>query len=118
MKPIIFLLLTASIGVTLTPTHLSATDVTSWRNGGNGLYPHANPATNWNDPSAILWEVETPDWGNATPLIIGKRLIYTVEPTTLICLDAATGPQLWEVSIFRTISGSREIHLREFIPMC
>lgn len=91
-KPILYLSAILSIQV------LTANDVTSWRNGGNGLYPDANPATNWNDPSAILWEVEAADWGNAAPLIIGNRLLYTAEPTALICLDAATGQQLWEVS--------------------
>lgn len=94
MHPKQFLFLAAILSIQA----LTAKDVTSWRNGGNGLYPHATPAINWDDPGTILWEVETPDWANATPLIIGNLLIYTVEPTTLICLDASTGKQLWEVS--------------------
>lgn len=73
-------------------------DVTSWRNGGKGLYPDARPAIDWNNPDSILWKIDTPVWGNACPLLIGDRLVYTAEPTMLICVDANTGSKLWEVS--------------------
>jgi outer membrane protein assembly factor BamB len=73
-------------------------DVTSWRNGGYGLYPDAKAPIDWADDKNILWKIETPIWGNASPLIIGDRLIYTAEPTELICVDANTGKILWQNS--------------------
>ena len=73
-------------------------DVTSWRNGGNGLYPNARPPLQWDDPSNILWKIDTPVWGNACPVLIGDRLIFTAEPADLICIDSKTGKLLWKTS--------------------
>ncbi len=91
MKPAVLLALI------FTATTL-ANNVTSWRNGGNGIYPDTQPTLDWNNPDSVLWEVETPVWGNACPVIIGDRLVYTAEPTSLICVDARTGAPLWEVT--------------------
>jgi len=73
-------------------------EVTSWRNGGKGLYPDAQPAINWNDPDSILWKIDTPNWGNACPLLVNDRLIYTEEPAFLVCVDSKTGELIWRVS--------------------
>ncbi|MCZ6673640.1 MAG: PQQ-binding-like beta-propeller repeat protein [Verrucomicrobia bacterium] len=75
-----------------------SSDVTSWRNGGYGLYPDATPPLYWEDPASILWQVPTPIRGNACPLLIGNKLFYTAEPTELICADARTGKVLWQRS--------------------
>ena len=73
-------------------------DVTSWRNGGNDLYPGTSAPINWDDRDSILWKVETPVWGNARPIIVGDKLFYTAEPAELICADANTGNTLWQTS--------------------
>lgn len=73
-------------------------DVTSWRNGGNGLYPETTAPLEWNDKSHILWKVDTPIKGNAAPIIVGDKLFYTAEPADLICVDARSGKELWRTS--------------------
>ena len=81
----------------ITLTILQA-DVTSWRNGGFGLYPNATPPIEWAKEENVLWKINTPIRGNACPLLIGDRLIFTAEPTELICADAKTGKILWQNS--------------------
>lgn len=73
-------------------------DVTSWRNGGNGLYPDTTAPLDWEKKRNILWKVDTPVKGNAAPIIVGSKLFYTAEPADLICVDAATGKELWRTS--------------------
>lgn len=73
-------------------------DVTSWRNGGNGIYESATAPINWEDEDSVLWKHGTPVRANASPLIVGDKLFYTAEPTELICADARTGETLWKSS--------------------
>lgn len=91
-----------SLLITITLTALSSfaysENIVSWRNGGNGVYADASPTVDWNNPDSVLWKIETPVWANASPLVVDDRLVYTSEPTELICVDAKTGETLWEVS--------------------
>lgn len=73
-------------------------DIVSWRNGGNGIFSNVSAPTQWDDPSNLLWKIDTPMWGNACPVLIGDKLVYTSEPAQLICVDARNGNLLWEVS--------------------
>ncbi len=73
-------------------------DVTSWRNGGNGVYEDTTAPINWQDEDFVLWKHATPFWSNACPLIVGDKLFYTAEPTELICAEAKTGEVLWKSS--------------------
>lgn len=91
------LLTLAAFAIIGNATQLLRADVSSWRNGGNGIY-QASPPTQWDDPSNLLWKIDTPVWGNACPLLLGNRLIYTAEPASLICIDARNGEPLWEVT--------------------
>ena len=77
---------------------LGATDVRSWRNDGNGLYPAAEVATDWTAASQIKWETPLPARGNGCPILVGGKLLFTAEPATLVCADAATGKILWQKS--------------------
>ena len=43
----------------------------------------------------ILWAAPLPDRSNATPLIVGDRVIVMAEPEQILCLDKGTGEQLW-----------------------
>lgn len=67
-------------------------------NGGNDLYSGARPSLQWDDSENILGQIDTPAWGNACPILIGNRLIYTAEPADLICADSKTGKLLWQDS--------------------
>lgn len=73
-------------------------DVTSWRNGGNGIYPASQPPLQWDNPQNVLWKIDTPVWGNACLILVGDRLVYTAEPADLICIDSKTGERLWQSS--------------------
>ena len=72
--------------------------VTSWRNGSQGLYPANQVPTNWEDERAVKWKINTPQWGNASPILIGGKLVFTEEPATLVCVDSESGDLLWRVS--------------------
>ncbi len=73
-------------------------DVGSWRNGSQGLYAGSQPPPNWEDERAVKWKIDTPKWGNASPILIGNKLIFTEEPATLVCVDSESGDLLWRVS--------------------
>lgn len=79
-------------------TVASHADVTSWRNGSQGLYPANQVPTNWEDERAVKWKIDTPQWGNASPILIDGKLIFTEEPATLVCIDSESGDLLWRVS--------------------
>jgi outer membrane protein assembly factor BamB len=84
----------ALVGLPLAPA--LAGDVFNWRNGGNGLYPEAKPATDWTAAASLKWETPLPERSNGCPILVGGKLLFTAEPATLICADAATGKILWE----------------------
>ncbi|MDA0348907.1 MAG: PQQ-binding-like beta-propeller repeat protein [Verrucomicrobia bacterium] len=85
------------LGLSLAANNLSA-DVTSWRNGGFGLYPDTTAPIDWDNQDNVLWKIDTPIRGNATPIVVGQKLFYTAEPGDLICADANTGKTLWRTS--------------------
>ncbi|NNM30638.1 MAG: PQQ-binding-like beta-propeller repeat protein, partial [Akkermansiaceae bacterium] len=95
MKKAIFLLL-AALAAPGIPA--ARGDVTSWRNGGNGVYPDAAPPAGWDAPAHVLWKVPTPVRGNAAPILVKGRLFYSEEPAVLVCADAKTGETLWKAS--------------------
>ena len=68
-----------------------------YRNDWTGRYPDANPVTAFDLERGInvVWRVPTSRFGNATPLILGDRLVFVVEPFTVVCLDKMTGEVLW-----------------------
>ncbi|MFI5381458.1 MAG: PQQ-binding-like beta-propeller repeat protein [Tepidisphaerales bacterium] len=65
-----------------------------WRGDGSGQYPSADPVTKWSAKENILWKTEV-GTGSSSPIVVGSRLFITAEPDLLICLDAATGKELW-----------------------
>ena len=69
-------------------TIASHADVTSWRNGSQGLYPANQVPTNWEDERAVKWKIDTPQWGNASPILIDDKLIFTEEPVALVCVES------------------------------
>ena len=74
---------------------LLSADVLSWRNGGKGLYPESTVPLNWDEPAALWWKRETPIKANACPILVGNKLIYTMEPAGVVCADARTGETIW-----------------------
>ncbi|WP_193211716.1 PQQ-binding-like beta-propeller repeat protein [Luteolibacter marinus] len=92
---------------------LAAADVPAWRNGGNGLYPGAQPALDWTDASRVAWEKPLAAPSNGCPILVDGKLFFTAEPATLVCADAQSGEILWQkpneyVDLIEMTPGKRE----------
>jgi outer membrane protein assembly factor BamB len=68
-----------------------------WRGDGTGHYPSAVPVTKWSANENVLWKTEA-GAGHSSPVVVGERVVVTAEPDLVICLDAATGKELWRKS--------------------
>jgi len=67
-----------------------------WRTDGTGAYPQAKPPRTWAADQHIVWKTRMPGWSNATPVIIGDKLLVCSEPATLMCVNLADGKILWQ----------------------
>ena len=65
-----------------------------WRGDGTGRYPAARPPIQWSASEHVRWQVEV-GAGQSSPIVVGQRVLITVEPDLLICLDADSGKELW-----------------------
>ena len=65
-------------------SNLSTRDWPSWRGPtANGIAPkEAQPPLKWDDKTNILWKVELPGPGSATPIIIGDQVIVLTATKT------------------------------------
>ncbi|MHB1035545.1 MAG: outer membrane protein assembly factor BamB family protein [Pirellulales bacterium] len=72
----------------------SADRPVGWRGDGSGRYPAARPAIKWSATENVRWKAEV-GAGHSSPIIVGGRVLVAAEPDVLLCLDAATGKQLW-----------------------
>ena len=74
-----------------------------WRGDGTGHYEGASPPIAWDRKAAqnVLWHVPLPYFGNATPVPVPgtNRLLVTMEPCWLICLDKDSGRELWRRAV-------------------
>lgn len=68
-----------------------------WRGDGTARWPEATPPARW-APDAPTWKTALGSWGNASPVLVAGRVCTTAEPTTVLCVDAATGQLLWNAS--------------------
>jgi outer membrane protein assembly factor BamB len=68
-----------------------------WRADGTGLYPAAEPVAKWSAKRNVLWTAKV-GAGCSSPVLVGKRVVITAEPDMLVCLDAATGKELWRTA--------------------
>ena len=77
-----------------------AADVRGWRNDGTGVFPDADPPTSWGPGKNEVWSTVLGDKGigNASPVLIGDRLLTAVDPFILVCLRASDGTVLWKTS--------------------
>ena len=67
---------------------------TGWRADGSGIYPAAQPVAEWSGKKNLLWTAEV-GTGCSSPVLAGNRVVVTAEPDLLVCVDAATGKELW-----------------------
>ena len=66
-----------------------------WRRDGSGRFQNANPPTEWSTTKNVVWKTPLPDWSNASPIIVGKRIFICSEPNELLCLSSKDGRILW-----------------------
>lgn len=84
------------IGIlTFTVLTLNAENV-GWRRDGSGCFKNTTPPTEWSTTKNILWKTSLPDWSNASPIIVGKRIFICSEPDVLLCLSSKNGRVLWK----------------------
>ena len=74
-------------------------EVVGWRSDGTGSYPGADAVAQWSETTNVIWKTALPAWANATPVIVGERIIVTSEPTDVLALAKADGEILWRVSL-------------------
>ncbi len=100
-------LLITSIGVAA-PTPPPAT--LGFRHDGTGRFPNATPPTHWSLTKNVRWRTPLPARGNASPVLVGRKLFVTAEPNLLLCIDAETGHELWrrESRYVDTLSGAEQ----------
>ncbi len=72
-------------------------DVPGWRGqDGSGVYPDATPPVSWSKTNGIAWRVAFDKWSNASPIILGDRIVICQEPATVLCFKLADGSLLWK----------------------
>jgi hypothetical protein len=69
-----------------------------FRGDGTGRFPGAMPPLEFSqkDGKNVLWSVKMPNWGQSSPIVVGRRVITMAEPDTTLCVDADTGKVLWQ----------------------
>lgn len=74
--------------------------VVGFRRDGTGVYPGTRAPVAWNvkQRQNVLWHVPLPYYDNSTPVPVPgtNRLLITMDPWWLICLDKDTGRELWK----------------------
>ena len=74
-----------------------------WRGDGTGVYPGTHPPVAWRRKTMqnVLWRTDLPYFGNATPVPVpgSNKLIVTLDPHWLLCLDKDTGNELWRKAV-------------------
>jgi len=88
------------------PEHVSPYGI-GFRGDGTGVYPDADPPVAWGEASGknIRWKAALPNWGYASPVPVGNRVLMLTEPghqalfPQLTCFDAADGSIVWQVQV-------------------
>jgi outer membrane protein assembly factor BamB len=65
-----------------------------WRGDGSGRFAGATPPATWSATEHVLWKTEVGP-GHSSPVVVGPRVFVTAEPDLLVCLEAASGKELW-----------------------
>ena len=68
-----------------------------FRNDGNGVFPDTQPPLHWSATSNVVWSVKLKS-SNASPIVLGDKVIACEEPDVLLSLSLADGHTLWAVT--------------------
>lgn len=86
-------------GVASAADEQQAGQVVGWRTNGQGFYASATPPTTWTPTTNVLWSVTSERSSNATPVLVGDRVIYCAEPSVVICASKSDGKTIWEADM-------------------
>jgi outer membrane protein assembly factor BamB len=92
--------LAKAVALCLLAASVHGADVPGWRGlDGSGVYPDATPPVTWSKTNGVAWRVALAKWSNASPMILGDRLVICEEPATVLCLKLADGSLLWKAGL-------------------
>lgn len=76
-----------------------------WRGPNrNGVVIDQNPVTEWSDSKNVLWKVQVPGRGHASPTVVGDLIVLATsdkasETQSVVAFDFATGEKKWETVV-------------------
>jgi outer membrane protein assembly factor BamB len=76
----------------------AGTNVRGWRGDGTGTFPDAKPPTEWDEKKNVKWRTMV-GAAHSAPIVVGGKVFVTAEKSSLVCLDRATGKQLWSKTL-------------------
>ena len=92
-------------GMILASTALAA-NWPAWRGAdGTGVSAEKNLPLKWSATENVKWRIDLPERGNSSPVVWGDRVFVAQavgDRRTLLCLDRATGKQLWQSGVTYT----------------
>lgn len=77
-----------------------------WRLDGRSVQDDLAGPETWSADRAV-WSLKLGGWSNATPVVSAGKVFTTVEPTTLVAVELASGRLLWRTDndVIGTMSG-------------
>jgi outer membrane protein assembly factor BamB len=110
-----------------TPT-FPPTDWPWWRGPTRDGVAAANqsPPLQWGEGKNIRWKASIPGRGHGSPIVVGTRVFlatadHDAETQSVICLDRATGKQLWQTIVHKggfEKGGNAKSSLASSTPAC
>ncbi|MDP6943466.1 MAG: PQQ-binding-like beta-propeller repeat protein [Myxococcota bacterium] len=95
----------ALIGLAVMLVGASPTAPAGWLGDGTGHFAGTSVPKGWSAAKPGGWSTRMPAWGNASPVVVGDRIVVTAEPLSVVCVSASKGKILWthEVSYLDTV---------------
>ncbi|MEQ9410569.1 MAG: PQQ-binding-like beta-propeller repeat protein [Fuerstiella sp.] len=108
-----------------TPISVAPGDWPWWRGPGrNNVAACESAATSWSDTQNVLWKAPVPGRGHGSPTVVGPHIFLcsadeAAETQNVICLDRASGKELWSTTIHTGgLPGRGEMHPRSTHANC
>jgi outer membrane protein assembly factor BamB len=91
------------------PSPVAAPDDWPWWRGptsNNHAAPAQDPPTQWSDTENVLWQVNLPGKGHATPCVQGERIFVPAgdkeqQTIWMLCLERASGQRQWQKAVYQ-----------------
>ena len=93
MQSIVRSLLVGAAGLLAGALNPARADV-GFRNDGTGVFPEVHPPLHWSAASNVVWTTPLKT-SNASPIVLGDKVIACEEPDVLLALQFADGRRLW-----------------------